>query len=226
MKTNFFAALTAALLLAAAPAPASISFDSTTQNGGSPINLPVPDGNTVGIQSTIYVSDLNYLPGSGNNVILTLNISGGNNGDLYAYLSYGGQIVTLLNRPGVTGGNPVGYTDAGFNVTLSDGNSGNINTYGSSSYTTSGGQVTGTYNPSAGSIAFQSYNGMDPNGDWILFVADRSGGDPAQSILNSWSLTFTPVPEPVNAALAALGLLFAGCQLVRWRRGRNRADQV
>lgn len=229
MKTNYFTVLASMWLLAATTVSAGLIFDSTTQNGGNPINLTVPDGNTAGIRSTLNVSGVATLPSSGNNVILTLNISGGNNGDLYVYLSYGGQMVVLLDRPGVTGGNLVGYTDAGFNVTLSGGTLGtlgNINTYGSSGYTTSGGQVTGTYNPAAGSTAFQSYNSLDPNGSWILFVADRSGGDLTQSVLNGWSLTLDVVPEPVNVALTVLGLLFAGFQCVRWWRGRNPANQV
>ena len=129
--------------------------------------------------------------------------------NLYAYLSYDGYTVTLLNQPGVvTGVNPVGYKDAGFNVTLSDGSYGNINTYGSSSYTTSGEQVTGTYSPDSGNTAFQGYNGINPNGGWVLFIADRSGGDPSQSVLNSWSLTLDVVPEPVNVAMAIFGVVF------------------
>ena len=47
------------------------------------------------------------------------------------------------------------------------------------------------------------------------------------TITNSWSLTFetTLVPEPVNLALAAMGLLFEGCQAVLWWRGRNRSSE-
>jgi subtilisin-like proprotein convertase family protein len=219
MKTKILAVLAATILLAAGASASIVTFDSTTQNGGNPINMGVPDGNPVGIVSTINVNISSWAD-SMNSLTMTLNISGGNNGDLYAYLSYGGQIVTLLNRPGVTGVNPVGYTDPGLNVTLTDGNPGNINTYGSSSYTTSGGQVTGTYNPAAGSTAFAtSYNGMNPNGNWTLFVADMSGGDINFSQLDSWSLTFNAVPEPVNVALgvfAAALLAVAG-----WRRARG-----
>ena len=224
MKTKYFAVLTVFWLVAVPQTPASIIFNSTTQNSGNPINVTVPDGNPVGIQNTLNVSGLANLPSSGNNVTLTLNISGGNNGDLKAYLSYGGQIVQLLNRPGVVSGvNPLGYTDSGFNVTLSDGNPGNINTYGSISYTKSGGQVTGNYNPSAGATAFQSYNGMNPNGGWVLFIADMSGGDPDESRLDSWSLTFdtiTPVPEPVNVALGVFGVLFVTVALCRYQASK------
>ena len=204
IKTKYLAALTVAWLLLAVSAPASLI---TTVESGA-LNITVPDGNPVGISRTLNVSGLGNILSSGDNVSMTLNISGGNNGDLYAYLSYDGHIVTLLDQPGVMGGNPEGYTDAGFNVTLGDGNYGNINTYGSSGYTTSGGQVAGTYNPASGNTAFQGYNGINPNGGWVLFIADMSGGDPSQSVLNSWSLTLDVVPEPVNVAMAIFGVMF------------------
>jgi subtilisin-like proprotein convertase family protein len=219
IKTKYLAALTVAWLLLAVSAPASLI---TSVESGT-LNITVPDGNPVGISSTLNVSGLGNILSSGDNVSMTLNISGGNNGDLYAYLSYDGHIVTLLDLPGVTGGNPMGYTDAGFNVTLSDGSYGNINTYGSSSYTTSDGQVTGTCNPASGNTAFQGYNGINPNGGWVLFIADKSGGDPSQSVLNSWSLTFDVVPEPVNIAMAIFGVVLVAVGFGRsWVRNRKR----
>ncbi|HEY4984403.1 MAG TPA: hypothetical protein VIJ24_05020 [Verrucomicrobiae bacterium] len=211
MKTNLTKILVGAacgLALSLTTASASlVTFSSGT------LNTTVPDGNSGGIASTINVSSPGIIiSGSGDNVTLTLNMSGGNNGDLYAYLSYGGQTVTLLNRPGLAGDPAgIGYTTSGFsNVHLSDGGYGNINT---TQYPTTG----GTYNPSEGSTAFRSYNGMNPNGGWVLFVSDLSGGDSSNlSVLNSWSLTFDVVPEPVNVALgvfAALLLFVAG---LRW----------
>lgn len=206
-KTKHLAVLAVTGLLAVASASAGI----ITISSGT-LDTTVPDGNPGGIYSTMNVSGLGNLLGSGDNVSLTLNISGGNNGDLYAYLSFNGTLVTLLNRPGVTGGNPVGYTDAGFNnVTLSDGTYGNINTTPSPT-------TGGTYNPAAGSTAFQGYNGMNTAGGWVLFIADMSGGDPSQSVLNSWSLSLDVVPEPVNVALgvfAALLLAVAGLRRLR-----------
>jgi hypothetical protein len=214
MKTKYLGVLTVTGLLAAASASASLI---TTYNNN--ISQTVPDGNPVGITSTINVSGLGNILSSGDNVTMTLNISGGNNGDLYAFLSYDGHIVTLLNRPGVvTLGNPVGYMGAGYNVTLSDGSSYNINTDSE----TIGAQVTGTFNPAGGSTAFQSYNGMNPNGGWVLFISDLSGGDPSQSVLHSWSLTLDVVPEPVNVALGVFGMLFAVIVVVSRRAKRCR----
>jgi subtilisin-like proprotein convertase family protein len=215
MKTKILAVLAATILLAAGASASIVTFDSTTQNGGNPINMSVPDGNPVGIISTINVNISSWAD-SLNSLTMTLNISGGNNGDLRAYLSYGGQIVTLLDRPGVTHINLVGYTDTGFGVTLRDGSYGNLNTCGgSSNTTTSDGQVTGTYNPASGSTAFASYNGLNPNGNWTLFIADMSGGDISFSQLDSWSLTFNAVPEPVNVALAVFGAFLAVPFMIR-----------
>ncbi len=207
MKTNLTAILSGvagALILSAASATAGlITVDSTTQYGHA-INVTVPDGNSGGISSILNVSGAGYIYSAGDNVSVTLNISSGYNGDLYAYvLSPVGTRVQLLDRPGLGllgGVAGVGYTDAGFsNVTLSDGNSVNVNSYG-------GGGVPSSisYNPSAGGTAFQTYNGQNANGNWVLFISDLNGGDLSFSRLDSWSLTVA-VPEPVDVALGIFG---------------------
>lgn len=178
--------------------------------GSGNVNITVPDGNAAGITSTISVGSLGNVL---NSVSLTLNISGGNDGDLYAYLSYNGTSVVLLNRPGLARDPAgIGYTTAGYNnVTLSDGGYANINI-------TQNPATGGTYNPSAGSLAFAGYNGMNPNGNWVLFVSDLSGGDVSFSRLDSWSLTLNAVPEPVNVALgvfAAALLAVSGFRRLR-----------
>jgi subtilisin-like proprotein convertase family protein len=173
--------------------------------------LAIPDGNPVGVASTINVTGLSSI----STLSLTLNISGGNNGDLYAYLSYNGNVVTLLNRPGVTGGDPLGFTDAGYNVTVADGNpSLNTATGGSP-------QVSGTYSATSGTLS--GFTGS-PDGIWTLFIADLSGGDGSNtSTLNSWYLDIngTTVPEPVTGALIVFGMLGAVTQLVAWRARRK-----
>jgi subtilisin-like proprotein convertase family protein len=76
----------------------------------------IPDGNPVGAAEQIAVSGVSGLI---TNVQVQLNITGGFNGDLYACLvNPAGQMVVLLSRAGVTSGNPFGYSDAGFNITL------------------------------------------------------------------------------------------------------------
>jgi len=84
---------------------------------GSP-NAPIPDNNASGLAFGFTVTT----PFSSiDSVVVTLSISGGYNGDLYAYLSHGSGFAVLLNRVGVTGTDPLGYPDSGFNVTLSPG---------------------------------------------------------------------------------------------------------
>ena len=54
--------------------------------------------------------------------------------------------------------------------------------------------------------------GLDPDGEWTLFVADLSTG--SQHTLRSWELSITGVPEPTSLAL----LLVAAPFLARRRR--------
>jgi hypothetical protein len=203
MKT-ILAATMAALLLFGASARAGIFTDNA--------NTAIPVGDPIGLSTTISVSGLQtYTAG----VTLSLDISGGNNGDLYGYLSYDGVIVTLINRPGVSGSDPLGYAGSGFNITLSDGSYPNINTTSE----TAGSQVTGTYNPS-GSVAFASLDGLNPNGTWTLFLANESSGG-GSSTLVSWDLAINAVPEPTNVALAVFGVLaVAGRVWAGWKKSR------
>ena len=154
---------------------------------------------------------------------MQLNISGGYNGDLLAYLTYGGQTVTLLNRVGTGGGNTYGYADTGFAITLNDSGSTGLHNYQANSPTYNGsGQLTGTWQPDSGGTTFSSaYGGVDPNGTWQIFFADLSPGD--QSTLVSWSPDITAVPEPVNVAMAIFGVGFVGAGAVRRYRGSSQA---
>ena len=55
------------------------------------------------------------------------------------------------------------------------------------------------------------FNGINPNGEWKLYVADDGSGDTGR--MEGWSLEFTVVPAP-----SALGLLCAGVLYRRRRR--------
>ncbi len=190
-------------------------------NSGS-LNVNIPDQNPVGVSSSTTVSGV---AGYISSVQVTLNITGGFNGDLYAYLmGPQGSIAVLLNRVGLTAANSSGYGDAGFDVTLSDG-SPNIHNYQSFTYNLSGGQLTGTWAPDGRNISplssgglFDSastsaglgvFNNLIPNGAWTLFISDLSGG--SSSTLVSWGMTIVTVPEPQTWAMAisGAGLLFA-----------------
>jgi hypothetical protein len=45
-----------------------------------------------------------------------------------------------------------------------------------------------------------SFNGLDPNGSWTLYIADVASGG-GFGTLRSWGLEITAIPEPTPAAL-------------------------
>lgn len=228
MKTaTLLSAVLLSVSLSAQAALYSNPFSSGFQNDGN-----IPDDNLSGWSDTRTLSGISD---SITSVSVTLNLSGGYNGDLYAYLSYNGSKVVLLNRVGVgTGSEPTfsfGYSGAGFNnLVLQDGGvNGDIHTYGggvgTGTYSADGRDVSPVVNNSADATALYgtsrdtlngTFGGMNANGDWTLFFADASGGG-GTSQLTGWSLDIiTAVPEPVALALevfVAMLLAFAG---LRW----------
>lgn len=185
----------------------------------------IPDGNPTGLTDTRTVSGIPSWEQIVN-VEVTINIAGGYNGDLYGYLRHeaGSEVgfAVLLNRVGRSSNNPqdgelyFGYPDTGFAVTFSDTASADIHTYRSGSYqTNSFGQLLGTWQPDGRNVnpytvlsadprsAFlSSFAGLDPNGEWTLFLADCSSGE--EATLQHWGLNILTVPEPGSAALATL----------------------
>ena len=208
-KQIFFALFLLGVLL---PSPAGLYTFSVgnVNGGGTSLNQAIPDGQyPMGISSSIVVSGANI---SLSTLTVTLNISGGYNGDLYGYLSYNGTLVTLLNRVGTSPTDAFGYSTSGFNnVTLADGGTSihDVQTPGS------GPGVT--YAADGGSLA--SFNNMNPNGTWTLFLADAA--NPDQSTLVGWSLSITAVPEPVDCALAIFGLAFVSAGAAGYIRSRQ-----
>ena len=216
-------------------APAGAAIFSTDWNSGFTAGGVIPtDGN--GWWDTRSISGLS---GTIVSVAVRLHLvealPEGNNSDLYAYLSHGGQTVILLNRVGRTAANPDGYLDPGMNITLSDSTGTDVHFYGGSGFTV----LTGTWQPDGRDIdplstgaAFDSatrqnsgaplgmFNSMEASGDWTIFFSDQ--GAAGQSTVASWGLDIEAVPEPVSVALGVFGtttaLLVVGrraCQ--RWR---------
>jgi subtilisin-like proprotein convertase family protein len=205
---------------------ATLLFASATTQGGlypsDTLNTTIPDANPTGISSTLNVSGMGSVL---SDVNVLLNVSGGANGDLYAYLSYNGILVPLLNRVGTGTGGAIqqiyGFSTAGFsNVKLDDAaTGGSIH-----DVATPGSSPTFSYTPDGGSLS--SFNGSNPNGNWTLFFADMaSGGGSSPSTLTSWSLEITAVPEPVNVALGVFGGVLLLIGLVRSRRVRSRVQR-
>jgi hypothetical protein len=150
-------------------------------------------------------------------VSVTLQLSGGYAGDLYAYLTYDNVLVPLLNRigvgsgsgnPGTAYGNPAGsinvtLSSTGADVHWATATAGTI----SGDYAADGRVISplssrGSFD-AAGLASLAKFNGLNPNGTWTLFIADVSSG--GQSTLNSALLSITAVPEPVNVALGFFG---------------------
>lgn len=226
MKTMTFKSAIAGLMFTAIAAGAQTN-SFTFSSGQS-----VPDGNTSGLAVS---TNLSGMSGNISSVTVSLNISGGYNGDLYAYLAGpNGGFSVLLNRVGVSNSaSAFGYSDAGFNITLSDSAANSVQYYQSYSPTFSGGQLTGLWQPEGVNIDPQSspttffnspqtamlssFGGTDPNGAWTLYIADLSAG--GQSTLLNWGLDIVTVPEPASYAL----IVTAAGALLGWRiRLRNR----
>ena len=145
----------------------------------------------------------------------------------------------LLNRVGRYSTSEVGYGDAGFGLdaqfkrlTLGDQSAQDVHFYQAGPYTLNpGGQLTGVWqpdgrilDPASPASAFSAaprpnllgiFNGLDPNGEWTLYVADVSAGH--ISTLTEWGLEIAVVPEP--AAFTLIGLGTAVFMILRRRKG-------
>lgn len=210
------------------PGHAALFFDSGT------LNLRIPDGGSSGLVQGIDVTGVSDAIGK---VEVSLSISGyqGNafNGDLYVTLQHESGFAVLLNRAGRRAENGFGYGDNGIDVTFSDSAAnGDIHNYrltlnGSHSAPIAG-RLSGVWSPDARNVdpalvlddtprtAFlSSFNGLNPNGTWSLYLADLDPGGAAQ--LDSWGLQIVPVPEP-SSALALGILLLCGTAFASARR--------
>lgn len=204
------------LLVAATLAQATLSYSGPTATGA------IPDGNPGGLSSSITVS------GAGIDLVrdvnVTLELSGGYNGDLYGYLvGPDGGMAVLLNRIGTTTGNAFGNSGAGMNLTLNDGGGTDIHLAASGVLTgswASDGRLVNPLTVTDGSAqtatldqVFTDINNHTVNGTWTLFLADLSGGD--VSTLVSWGLDITVVPEPATWGLLIFGTMAGVYTLAR-----------
>jgi subtilisin-like proprotein convertase family protein len=193
--------------------------------GGGAINTS-PDG----IMTTPTSSGVFSTPNAADQVVdlaVTLNISGGYNGDLYAYLIAPNGTILMLAEGGITG-----LTGSGMNITLVNPNptgraaQGVDPTFGGilsspsgslASANDSGGSLSGTFTGSFTQYGTMLGNnnpatGAYANGTWNLFVWEQNDSSSSPT-LNSWTLDLAVVPEPVDMALgifAAMMLALAG----------------
>jgi subtilisin-like proprotein convertase family protein len=220
-----------AVMAAVMLSSAGVVLGQTTTNLSFTVNQNIPQGDPSGFANT---QTLNFssVPDFSSivNLTVTLDISGGFNGGYYAYLvNNSGGFAILLNRPGTTAGNSLGYADSGFNITLSGSSPNDIHTYQSVS-NPGGGALTGTWAPDGRNVdpatvvdtdartaLLSSFAGTDPSGQWTLFLANLDYGE--QGELVSWGLSITAVPEPSSVGLALLGLgIFLGVRRLVRRR--------
>ncbi len=200
------------IIFAAMSLAAGVQAQTATNVFQRTENMLIPDANPNGFFSTNIVSGL---LGGIQSVEVSLDITGGYNGDLYAFLSFGDGFAVLLNRVGKSNSDPYGYGDAGFNVTFSDFAATDIHLYGGNG----GDLLTGTWQPDGRetdpflvvssdprTAMLSSFNNLDPNGTWTLFVEDAATEE--QSTLVSWSLEIVTVPEPDTLVLLGLGGAF------------------
>ncbi len=217
LKAVVVGAALAAALLPASAAVFNYNFNSGFANGGV-----IPDGNVTGWSDTRTLSGISLVQIA--DVDVTLHLSGGYNGDLYAYLVHDSGFTVLLNRVGATAGNHYGYSDAGMNITLSDQASTDVHLYGTLANPY-------TYQPDARNVdpasaidtssrdlvnfGLGSFNNLDPNGTWTLFFADMATGD--TSTVVDWGLSITAVPEPANVALFIFAIIAVLVGLKGWQ---------
>lgn len=188
----------------------------TTSTHTFTVNQDIPMGSTSGMSDTETLDFTGQHLYSITDVSVTLNISGGFNGDYYGYLVHDDGFTVLLNRPGKTSANPSGYADSGLNITLSSSAATDVHNY-QSSVNPNGGTLTGTFQPDGRNVdpstvldtdsrtaLLGSFDGEDPSGKWTLFLADLDYG--AQGKLVSWGVVITAVPEPSSMALMSLCL--------------------
>lgn len=209
--------LSIVLLAFALKASAAVT---TNFSGGFANSGFVPDNNLNGWSDTRTLSLTEYTGFTVTDVQVTLNIAGGWNGDLYGYLVHDGGFAVLLNHVGQTGtaGQTFGYGNAGFTgVALVDGLSlTSIQNYGGT-YSAGPALSGGSYG-SAGGTLNTSFDTLNVNGNWTLFLADTSSGDISQ--VTGWTLSITAVPEPTTWAMLIFAVAFGGWQLNRWRLKR------
>lgn len=220
-KTTFVIAVLLLALARSAQADFVETFTTPFVNGEV-----IPDGSLTGWSDTETVSapELSSIE----NLTVTLNLSGGWNGDLYAYLVHSSGpntgFAVLLNRVGVASGNSAGYGASVMDVTFSDAGLQNIHfvpvpttggTYQPDGRNISPLTAAATLGSTTPSTPLSSFDGVNLNGSWTLFIADVSAGD--VSTITSWGLDITAVPEPRSVVEGGIAALFLGVLIGLYR---------
>src|SRR6266567_1999234 len=202
------------LLALALASGLTASAQTTTTSTNFTVGATIPDYDPSGLASAKIVSTpIAYVTGLKVNV----KLSGTFNGDMYCYLAHNGTNAILLNRVGRSPTSSLGYSDKGFDLTFDDASTnGDVHVYRTKLGGPISGPLTNSWVPDArrtsptnvltgdARTAFlSSFNGMNPNGEWVLFVADMEAGD--IYTLNNWGLQITGYTPPsiVSAPVSA-----------------------
>ena len=201
------------------------------------VSLEIPDGDLAGTLVRINVSDIPVGQGIRDlNVILSIDGTVGFNGDLFAYLTKtdNSGFSILMNRAGRDPNNQFGSAGSGLKSLVFDDEAadGDIHFYetviGESAIF--GLPWTGTWQPDGRlvdpalvtgteprSALLDQFDGIDPNGEWLLFLADVSPG--GLLTLTDWSLEFeldatvSPFSGVASDGLVAGGTVFFDANL-------------
>jgi hypothetical protein len=143
---------------------------------------------------------------------------------LGAPLSHTDPVAILINRPGITDLDPVGFAYDGWNVTLSDAASSDIH----SAYLDSG-VLTGMFQPDGRLIPTDPgsarpgllgiFVGLGGNGDWRLNIGDLHAGGTMELV--SWTLTLTGETVPEASTWTASAVITALLIARGWQRARR-----
>jgi subtilisin-like proprotein convertase family protein len=190
----------------------------------------VPDNDPNGVAFLFQIDDP---PSAMSRVTVSLQLSGGYNGDLYAFLTHGTGFAVLLNRVGRGWATSAdGYSDPGLSVTFDSHVTDDIHRYQDLDPSfDSEGQITGVWgadgrriDPTSDEATFQTasrtsqldvFHSQNSSGNWTRFVSDLSSG--GVTTLSGWSVM---VPEPVHAAAVAGAALALASSCRRRRRSR------
>ncbi len=184
------------------------------------VNQAVPDNDPTGLQDTRTVSGFtDMIKSLSVRITLTAALSDlAYNGDLYVTLQHDTGFAVLLNRAGKTAANPLGYEHNGFDIVFTLG-ADDVHCY--QDYTPgfdSQGRLIGDWGVDGRNVdpdivldtsqrtdMLASFTGLNPNGNWTIFVADMNLYGKVK--LDSWGLNITPIPEPATALSLVLGYL-------------------
>jgi hypothetical protein len=158
-------------------------------------------------------------------------------GDLIVSLSKGSDSVFLINRPGVTSTDPIGY---GSDFGADEGNGRMAATYGfqdngSDFWMTAGAVPITDYIPADADFApvglndspqslDANFGGMSLAGDWTLRVEDAQTGNDSDNMIDAFRLRITTVPEP--GAIAGIAVLGLGGSIYARRRYLAKKGQM